>query len=62
MAAPGVTTRETVPYLLVGGGAFQPLAPGIQAYVQVTFDLLQDPESPYKRGEAFITSGIVVGL
>jgi|SRR6266850_1930809 len=59
---PDVWTRENVPYLFVGGGAFQPIAPGLKAYVQVTFDLLHDPKSPYRRSQSFVTTGIAVGL
>jgi hypothetical protein len=54
-------TRHTVPYLFVGGGAFYPIAPRLRAFVQVTFDVLQDPDSPYDRGESFVTTGIAVG-
>jgi len=58
---PNSWTRETVSYLFIGGGAFQPIAPGLKAYVQVTFDLLHDPRSPYGSNQSFVTTGITVG-
>jgi hypothetical protein len=61
-SSPGVWTRGNVSYLFVGGGALQPIAPGLKAYVQVTFDLLDDPHSPYQRSQSFVTTGIAVGL
>lgn len=56
------TEREWVPFLFVGGGYAQPLAKDTQLMVEVLFDVLQDPDSPYESGEPVVNVGIVVGF
>lgn len=54
--------RFWVPYLLVGGGYSQPLSPNSQFMIEVLFDLLQDPDSPYESGEPRVNVGFGVGF
>ena len=39
--------RNWVPFLLLGGGLVQKMGPNAAVYVEVLFDVLQDPNSPY---------------
>ena len=54
--------REAVPFLLLGGGYSQRIAPTAWAYVQVLFDVLQDSKSPYKEWEPWISVGVAAGF
>jgi len=57
----GGSFRDTVPFLLVGGGLVQPAGPRASAYAQVLFDLLQDDNSPYGWDPIFEV-GVGVGF
>lgn len=54
--------REAVPFLLLGGGYSQRIAPTAWAYVQVLFDVLQDSKSPYKDWDPWISVGVAAGF
>ena len=56
------SSRETVPFLLLGGGFSQLIAPRTWAYAEVLFDVLQDDKSPYKDWEPFVSFGVGVGF
>jgi len=58
----GSSEREWVPFLLVGAGFSQLLAPRTWINVQVLFDVLQHDNSPYSSWEPFISVGIGVGF
>jgi hypothetical protein len=58
----GDTEREWVPFLLVGGGYVQRIAPRTSAYVEVLFDVLQDSKSPYEDWEPWFSVGVSVGF
>lgn len=55
------TTREWVPFLLVGGGYAQQLGGRSFLTFQVLWDLIQDSRSPY-GSQPFITAGVGVGF
>jgi hypothetical protein len=57
-----LTGREAVPFLLLGGGYSQRIAPSAWAYVQVLFDVLQDSNSPYKNWDPWISIGVAAGF
>ena len=57
-----VTGREAVPFLLLGGGYSQRIAPTAWAYVQVLFDVIQDSKSPYKNWDPWISIGVAAGF
>lgn len=54
--------RVWVPFLYLGGGYSQQIAPGTWAYAQVVFDVLNDGNSPYKRWAPFWSVGVNVGF
>jgi hypothetical protein len=54
--------RETVPFLLVGGGYVMPIAPRTSVYAEVLFDVLQDDSSPYDSWDPFFSVGVGVGF
>ena len=54
--------RTGVPFLFVGAGFSQQISPGVWAYAQVLFDVLQDSNSPYKEWEPFYSVGVGVGF
>lgn len=54
--------RKTVPYLFLGGGYSQQVAPGTWMFVQVLFDVLQSNDSPYDDWEPFFSIGVGVGF
>ena len=58
----GDSDRETVNFLLVGGGYIQPIAPRTSLYAEVLFDVLQDENSPYDDWEPFFSVGVGVGF
>lgn len=58
----GDSSRETVPFLLLGGGVVQRVAPRTTAYAEVLFDVLQDESSPYESWEPFVNVGVGVGF
>jgi len=60
--ADGYTSRNWVPYLLVGGGYSQQVSENSWFNTQVLFDFLQDDNSPYTKGEPFFSIGFGVGF
>lgn len=62
LTSPTTSYRETVPFLLVGGGLSQLVAPRTYAYAEVLFDLLNDDLSPYDSGDPIISFGVGVGF
>ncbi len=56
------STRDWVPFLLVGGGLSQRMGANTWAYVEVLFDILNDDNSPYEDGEPIISAGVGVGF
>jgi hypothetical protein len=54
--------RAWVPFLLLGGGYTQPISKKSQLMVEVLFDVLQDPKSPYKPWEPQVSVGVGVGF
>ena len=58
----GASSRETVPFLLLGGGYTQKVGPRTWAYGEVLVDVLRDDQSPYDDWEPVISFGIGVGF
>jgi len=56
------SVREGVPFLFVGGGFSQQISPGVTAYAQVLFDVLNSDNSPYNSGEPFYSVGVGIGF
>ncbi len=56
------STRETVPFLLVGGGFCRKIAPNTVGYVEVLVDLLRDDQSPYEDWDPVVNIGVGVGF
>lgn len=54
--------RIWVPHLLVGGGYAQPLGGRSAIYLQVLFDVLQDPNSVYRNQGPIFSGGVGVGF
>lgn len=57
----GNSSREWVPFVLLGGGFVQPVSPRTSVYVEALFDVLQDSEAPYDDWEPFVRVGVAVG-
>jgi hypothetical protein len=58
----GNSHRETVPFFLLGGGYMMKISRSVMGYVEVLFDVLNDPNSPYESGTPFVSVGVMVGL
>jgi hypothetical protein len=56
------TERFWVPFLLLGGGVSQMVSPGVWVFAEVLFDVINDPNSPYKSGDPFVSFGVGVGF
>ena len=56
------STREWVPFLLLGGGVVQSIGKNTSAYAEVLFDVLQDPGSPYEDWAPMVSVGVAVGF
>lgn len=56
------SSRETVPFLLVGGGFCKKVAPNAWGYVEVLVDVLQDDSSPYEDWDPVVSVGVGVGF
>ena len=56
------SARETVPFLLVGGGFCKQVAPNTWGYVEVLVDVLQDDQSPYEDWDPVVSIGVGVGF
>jgi hypothetical protein len=54
--------RIWVPHLLVGGGFVQPLGGSGTIYIQVLFDVLQDPNSIYANQGPIFGGGVGIGF
>ena len=59
---PNTSSRMWVPFLLVGGGVCKPVTATTTAYVEVLFDVLQDPNSPYAEWDPVVSVGVSVGF
>lgn len=55
------TQRIWIPHLLVGGGYVQSLGGRSSFYIQVLFDILQDPNSIY-AGQPVFSGGVGIGF
>ena len=60
--AAGGSTRDWVPFLLLGGGVVQRVGGRTAAYVEVLFDVLQDGGSPYDDWQPVVSLGVGVGF
>jgi len=54
--------RVWVPFILLGGGYAQLVSPNVWVFVEVLFDVLQDPNSPYQDWDPFVSFGVGVGF
>jgi hypothetical protein len=50
--------NRSVPFFLLGAGYAQPIAAKTYLTIDVMFDLIQDPDSPYENGAPRVTTGI----
>lgn len=50
------------PCLFLGLGVRQPLSPNASFFAEVSYDVLQDPNSPYPTGTPLIRLGVLVGF
>ena len=57
----GSNDRQWVPFLLVGGGYVSSLGGRSSVFIQVLWDVLQDPNSPY-GGQPFFSMGVGVSF
>jgi hypothetical protein len=57
-----VTERNWVPFLLLGGGVSQNVGPNVWLFAEVLFDVINDNNSPYESGHAFVSFGVGVGF
>jgi hypothetical protein len=61
-ALSGESSREAVPFVLLGGGFVQPLSPRTSLFAEVLVDVLQDDNSPYDDWEPIFSIGVGVGF
>jgi hypothetical protein len=54
--------REAVPFLWVGGGVSQMIRPGVWSIFEVSWDLINDKNSPYESGQPQISIGVAAGF
>lgn len=54
--------RSWVPFLLLGAGFIQPISPRTSLFIEVLFDVLQDPNSPYEPWDPTVSIGVGVGF
>jgi hypothetical protein len=54
--------RFTVPSLLLGAGFMQPIGRNAGFRIELLYDLIQNPYSPYYQQLPIINGGIVVGI
>jgi len=59
---PESSSREWVPFVLLGGGFTRAISPRTSVYAEVLFDVLQDDKSPYKDWEPIVNFGVGVGF
>jgi len=53
---------QNVPFLLVGGGYYKQIRPGMSAYAEAVWDLINDDNSPYEAGQPMISVGVTAGF
>ncbi|HET9326364.1 MAG TPA: hypothetical protein VFQ05_06305 [Candidatus Eisenbacteria bacterium] len=53
---------QTVPFLLVGGGYMKQIRPGVSAYAEAVWDLLNDKNSPYEEWQPVVSVGVTAGF
>lgn len=58
----GTSSREWVPFMLVGAGYSKSIGGKAFVNVQVLFDVLQDENSPYNNWDPFFSVGVGVGF
>lgn len=58
----GGQNRLWIPFLLVGGGYAANIGGRTALTFQVLWDVIQDPNSPYRAGTPFVTGGFAVGF
>lgn len=58
----GTEQRIWVPMLLVGGGYSHSLGSNARLNLQILFDILQNENSPYEKGEAIFSAGLSFGF
>jgi len=56
------TGNETVPFLMVGGGYSKMIRPGVSAYAEAVWDILNDDNSPYEAGQPVVSVGVAAGF
>jgi hypothetical protein len=56
------TNREWVPFLFLGGGYIQSLGGNTNLFVEILFDVIQDPNSPFANWQPFIQMGVTTGF
>lgn len=54
--------REAVPFLWVGGGVSQMIRPNVWSMFEVSWDLIDDKNSPYESGQPQISIGVGAGF
>ena len=54
--------RVGVPFLLLGGGYIHRVNDHLSAFLDVSFDVLRDDNSPFSSGRPFIRFGVGVGI
>lgn len=54
--------RTWVPHLLVGGGYREPIGGSSSLYLQILWEVLQDPNSVYRGQGPIITGGVGIGF
>jgi len=58
----GEKVRIWVPHLLVGGGYVQPIGDHSSLYIQLLWEVLQDPNSVYHDQGPIISGGVGIGF
>lgn len=54
--------RYEVPMILLGAGYIQQVNRNLSVFAEISFDVLQDSNSPFESGYPFISLGVGVGL
>ena len=56
------TNRYDVPMILLGAGYIYQVNRNVSVFAELSFDVLQDSNSPFKSGYPFLSVGAAVGL
>ncbi len=56
------TSRQFVPFLCLGAGFSQRVGCSSWIYAQILFDVLNDPNSPFRSGKPFYSVGVCAGF